>query len=503
MLSSQTEPRIPSPGDPGRGDWYIPGHWWLFCLAILSLELVFLALDPLPKVFMGDSASYLHTAITGWIPDDRSYWYGYLIRIVAVPTHTLFPLLLLQCYLGGVTAILVAFCCRFLFACSLPVAFCIGLLCALDPLQLLWQRYVMTEAASLFFYALFLYCAFKYLRFRGRYSLVLVQLLGVVLIGFRMSYLLVVQMTAVLLPLLAYSSDMGRMVRQPRKDWKSFRLTLRRVAVDTLVSVAVMLLLHRGYMQVNGWLTDRRPAYLYATGLHLLAFWAPLLKPEDATDPRLAAIIKDGDAYQLRDPAARNWQRFSATGLVHRLIAAESNPDKANQIAQQTAIRVLRRAPLEVALLAVETYAQFWDLRCLKHAARSDFGHDISPENVQPLRNHFGWTGQANVTAAPLTFLQKYYLHLWPYYLVVVLSPALAFAAIWLSRDWRLPALLFGHGSVMLATSCALAPQAIVRYLQPVSLLTLLTLGILFQIALDRWNKASFPSTLSRPTLPP
>ena len=84
---------------------------------------------------------------------------------------------------------------------------------------------------------------------------------------------------------------------------------VKHAARLSLVSVAVMLLLHRGYMQVNGWLTDRRPAYLYATGLHLLAFWAPLLKPEDATDPRLAAIIKDGDAYQLRDPAARNWQR--------------------------------------------------------------------------------------------------------------------------------------------------------------------------------------------------
>ncbi len=482
---------------------FVPAYWWLFCLVILSLKLLLLGVDPLPKLFMGDSGAYLHTAITGWIPDDRSYWYGYLIRIISLPTHTLFPLLLLQCYLSGVTAIVVALCCRFLFACSLTLSFFTGFLCALDPLQLLWERYIMTETVSLFLYVLFLYCAFRYLRFQRRYDLALLQVIGVSVIGFRMSYLLIVQVTAVLLPLLAVLPLIARMLPRRRAHRRSLYIVLRRTGVDTILSVALMLLLHRGYMQLNGWLTDRHPAYLYATGLHLLAFWAPLLKPSDATDPRLAAIIKEGDEYGLRDMAARNWQRFGPTGLVHRLTDAEENPLKANQIAQQTAIHALLRDPLAVALLAAKTYAEFWDLHWLKQAARSDFGHDIAPADMQPLRKYFGWTGQSKVTAAPLTFLQRYYLHLWPYYLIVVVSPAFAFLAMWLSSNWRFPALLFSHGSIMLATSCALAPQAIVRYLQPVSLLTLLGLAIVLKTLIEKVSKASLASTVCPATPQP
>ncbi len=59
-------------------------NWWLFCLLILGLKFFLLALDPSPRLFMGDSGSYLWTALTGWIPDDRSYFYGYIVRWVSV-----------------------------------------------------------------------------------------------------------------------------------------------------------------------------------------------------------------------------------------------------------------------------------------------------------------------------------------------------------------------------------------------------------------------------------
>ena len=61
-------------------------QWWLFCSLICLLKFLLLALDPLPKLFIGDSACYIATALTGWIPDDRSYFYGYVIRWVALST---------------------------------------------------------------------------------------------------------------------------------------------------------------------------------------------------------------------------------------------------------------------------------------------------------------------------------------------------------------------------------------------------------------------------------
>ena len=71
-----------------------------------------------------------------------------------------------------------------------------------------------------------------------------------------------------------------------------------------------MLLLHGAYKQVNGLLCDREPGYLYATGFHLLAFWAPILTPADASDQRLARIIEQGDEFDIKDLTARNAPTF-------------------------------------------------------------------------------------------------------------------------------------------------------------------------------------------------
>ena len=53
-------------------------------LSILLLKLALLAIDPQVRFFFGDSASYLLSAESGWIPPDRSFTYPYLIRATAV-----------------------------------------------------------------------------------------------------------------------------------------------------------------------------------------------------------------------------------------------------------------------------------------------------------------------------------------------------------------------------------------------------------------------------------
>jgi hypothetical protein len=53
--------------------------WLLFFGSILLLKLALFAIDPNPKLLSGDSWSYIHTALTDWIPEARSYFYGYVI----------------------------------------------------------------------------------------------------------------------------------------------------------------------------------------------------------------------------------------------------------------------------------------------------------------------------------------------------------------------------------------------------------------------------------------
>src|SRR4029079_8682566 len=54
--------------------------WRLFCMLIFAVKLLLLWLDPTPKLYLGDSGSYIRTALIGSIPSDRSYFYGYLVR---------------------------------------------------------------------------------------------------------------------------------------------------------------------------------------------------------------------------------------------------------------------------------------------------------------------------------------------------------------------------------------------------------------------------------------
>ena len=80
-------------------DFFPDTHWWLFCLLIFALNFLLLSLDPLPKLFMGDSASYLHTALSGGVPRDRSFLYGYIIRWSSLWAGLLASVLILQAFL--------------------------------------------------------------------------------------------------------------------------------------------------------------------------------------------------------------------------------------------------------------------------------------------------------------------------------------------------------------------------------------------------------------------
>ena len=134
---------------------------------------------------MGDSGSYIRTALIGSIPRDRSYFYGYLVRWLAVWPHSFTPLLVAQALASGATAIVFALICSRFFEMSNRLSFLFGLLCALDPCQLVWERYVMTETFSLLVYVLVLYWSLAYLRDRRLWQLAVVQALSVLLIGFQ------------------------------------------------------------------------------------------------------------------------------------------------------------------------------------------------------------------------------------------------------------------------------------------------------------------------------
>jgi hypothetical protein len=453
--------------------------WWLFCALVLAIKLLLFWLDPTPKLYLGDSASYIWTALTGWIPEDRSYFYGYVVRWLALWPHSFTPLLVVQALASGATAILFALICSRFFEMSNNLSFLFGVLCAQDPCQLVWERYVMTETFSLLVYVLVLYWSLAYLRDRRLWQLAVVQALSVLLIGFRMSYLLVVQACTILLPLIAFVRCALPVFGNRSGARSSATYMLSTGFKHVVVSVALMFVMHGVYKHVNGSLTKRDPAYLYDAGSHLVAVWAPALEPSDATDSRFRDLIANGHQFKIDDLTLRNAQHFGEGFLIDRLRKIVRNRRKRDRIARETAMNALRRRPLRIAGLALKTYMGYWGIGSIQGYAREDLGNgELTDEEVKRIAEKFGFITEKRVPTQPFSLLQRYFVGAWPYYFIVIVSPLTCALATWLARDRAFVLLLFIHASILMVVVTALSPQACVRYLQPVSVLTLLSIAI-------------------------
>src|SRR5262249_12216613 len=106
-------------------------------LGILFIKGVFLLVDSRPSYFFGDSGVYLATATIKRIPSDRSFLYGLLIRKTAYRTHSLQTIIWIQTLLSAASAWLLSFTLVKIFSTRRWLAVGAGILCAVEPLQLL------------------------------------------------------------------------------------------------------------------------------------------------------------------------------------------------------------------------------------------------------------------------------------------------------------------------------------------------------------------------------
>jgi hypothetical protein len=356
----------------------------------------------------------------------------------------------------------------------------------------------MTETLSLLFYVLLLQVSFCYLKTKRIRDLLLIQLISILMLSFRMSYLMLVYVITVALPLMAFW-PWGR-----RYNWKDFAFirlkkpafgVLARPAAHWLVSVATMYVLHSSYQHVNGFLSHREPRYLYVTGTYLLSFWAPALKASDAPDSRLAEVIRQGNTFSIKQLGLRDAQLYLKGFLVDKLHQIEPNRRRAEELARQTALRALRRDPLAIARLAWRTYLEFW--RRGVHAwAKSDVPTSGQWSDSDIAR--FGLTERFHQVVTrenvrqPVTFLAWYYFAVEWYYYVVLLSPVILGILVALAPTIRrYLVFLFLNQTVLFAATFTLSVRPVVRYLEPLSLITLLTFAAVAKCFIDRKHELS------------
>jgi hypothetical protein len=234
---------------------------------------------------------------------------------------------------------------------------------------------------------------------------------------------------------------------------------------------------------------------LHDSGLHLAAVWAPALKPSDATDSRFRDLIANGDQFKIDDLTLRNAQHFGEGFLIDRWKKIEKNRRERDRIAKETAMNALRRRPLQIVALALKTYMGYWSVASIQSYAREDLGiGELTDEQVKVLVEKFRFTTVKLLPAQPFSLLQRYFLGSWPYYFIVVVSPLTCALATWVSRQRTFMFLLLVHASFLMVVITALSPQASVRYLQPVSMLTLLSIAVCIEWLVRRARPAAMQS---------
>jgi len=465
-------------------------------LFLLAVKFVFYFLDSRPKFLLGDSRSYLWTALTGWIPDDRSFVFGFLLQPLTVWPHSFTPFVVFQVFISGVTAWLLGLCLIRYFSVRLRWAAACAFLCAVEPLQLISERFVLTEAVSTFLFVCCMVLALGYLKSGRLIYLVFLEIISIPLISIRVSFLPFVLAGSVLFPVLGPPAvTLWRAIfRRARfKEGMAKDAVLSRtgtVVLHLFVAVLLSQALLYGYRRWNGHLLGRPAAYLYTDGFMLAADWAPVIRPIDFPFAELRQPIFDGVKIDLHDPKARNAQLFAEGGLIPVLRSFVKDQFLANKLAKKMALRAAKRDPIAVLKLGATTYGSFFDTKYLAYTVgvEEGFGNGEAREQrwIQELATNFNEQFDG-IHIYSLT--QKWHAAALPWYKFLMIAPVVVvlLAPFTEKAYWPQWVVMCLFNCMFVGVAVFATQEPTVRYLVADAWLTILSLGALASSVGRRW----------------
>ncbi len=434
----------------------------LLCLSLLAflLKTLVLIIDPNPQLFLGDSASYIATALKGWIPPDRSYLYGFLIRWISLWTGSLFSLVLLQMVASAISAGLLGWNLRRFLEIPPTLAALITAAYSLDPLQLMYERFVMAEAFSLLAAMGFVTLLLLFVQTGKKRYLALASIAGVISVAFRISFLPPVAA-------LTFAAPFIRFFLQ-RNSLPDLRARMKPCLLAFGVAALSYLSVQTGYKYLTGFLSQAPPAYQYGDGFSLLSSWAPALQSQDLKAAGVSTHIFD-QAFpnNLETRRAQRWMKDGFVAILNR-----TYPDslQANAIAKKIAFHILQRDPVGVTTLAIETYFRGWRSNVIAACVREDTGNrEIPPDFNADLAKHFHLSA-ADLPSRPT--VTKVYFGLAGYwYRTLLLTPFLVALTVLFAepRHRAVLACVAIFAVIVLLIAVGLAVDNSIRYLHPLS----------------------------------
>jgi hypothetical protein len=426
---------------------------WL-CLILIALKGVVLWFDPTIRLYLGDSAAYLYGAMDdGRLPDDRSFTYSFLIRLLVTPFDSLLALLPWQSLAGvGIALILFTVLRRHLLVSPLAAAAAACVL-AIEPAQLYYERMVLAEAPGLLAFVAFYAGAAAYLASGRAPWLPVVAAAGLLAASFRLNYLPVVLVISAALPLIRLADS-----RRPR-----WRILVAHLAL----ALCTVTVLHVGYRSWVAAVFSAPPGYIARAGFMQLGLVAPLIRPEHFERVGLPRNFAEELDHPLSDPDARMRHMWAPGGLVRELRERQLAVEP---IARELSRLALRDDPLGLVRMGIGTVGNYFTADGIEHALDNDLGRrEIPQEILWTLRER--WNYEAAGLPTRVTAVGRYFeVGTWWLVACLFLLPLLSgwnVMAHWhtLARTQALLAGLIGVGLVL--AHVLFVPVAFYRYLHP------------------------------------
>jgi hypothetical protein len=461
-------------------------------LAIVAVKALILALDANPRFFLWDSVTYLQGAVGGPLPRDRSFLYSLLIEAVAVPTHSLFALVIAQTLAGAIGALLIYVILRKFFDVRFGFALAAALLFAVGPSQLFYERMVMAEAFGGMIWLAFVTLALAFLRDGRTFWLPAVAFVGILAVSFRLNGTAVIVIVSSLLPLLrAWFKRSGSTI------------DLRKLALQLGVAIACTLVAHVGYRHIVADVAHTTPGYIGTEGLFMLGFVAPAIEAKDFRDTGCDADVLSRLSRPLHDPRTREYQLWGERGLWAVMQSKCPQPEAAADIVAQ---RAWGRIPASVLPMAFATAAQYFDDSEATWRMNSDLGRKgmLPLELIDISSKYFAFDVRSIAFTNTLTSVWFEHSRWWLTG-CFLLAPFMAVALLWRMRrdadagEARLLALMLIG---LFLSQFLFSPVIVFRYLHPFPPMMILCAATIlarrFLVARERADRDSSPDNPAR-----
>jgi hypothetical protein len=432
--------------------------------AVMLCKFALLTLDPHIRLFMGDSATYLFSAISHATPPDRSFTYPTLIDQTAGRSGSLVSLLLMQTVLGAATALTLYHILRSAFGVRVWIAGLAACALALEPTQLFYERMIMTETTSSFCLLVCVAAALAYLRTGLLRWLMVCAILGTLVVSLRIG----------MVPLALCLAPIGPLLLAVLRGRSGVpALTLQRLSVHMIVAVLVTGLCHHEYKVWYGDRTNSAPSYLQDAGIFRLGLVVPLLKAKHFAGTGIDPAMLDEVSFPLADPHLREAQIWQPTGLIG--VLRRHAGARTREVAAVLAERAIGDDPIGVVRLGLYTFAEYFDAQKRSARLQSDLGYEqpLDQRTLVLLRERFHYEA-GNMLPTPVAR----YFERGAIWLVFCLFALLPLALLMLGMHWRAhpaPALLIALLSAGLVFGELLCAHIIsFRYLHPLPMLFLL-----------------------------